>query len=258
MTILKIKNNFWSFLGHDDEKPFFETIQVTLQQAGERISKDPISQVVRADIDTRQYYIKQYHQGGKGIRRFFGRSRAAGEWNNLFYFAGLDIPIPRIVAFGRKRINEQTLEVLVTAGVEDSTDLATLARQNPERFKDRKWLLSIMRQVADYTRRLHDDGFVHWDLKWRNILIQHGQIPKVFFFDCPLGRHWFGWLKYRGAVKDLGCLDLEARKILTRSQRLWFYLHYRRLKTLNPAAKRQISAIERFLISKAKRKAARK
>ncbi|MBW6475004.1 MAG: lipopolysaccharide kinase InaA family protein [Anaerolineaceae bacterium] len=257
MTILK-KNNFWSFLGHCEEKPCFETIQATLQQTGDTISKDPISQVVRADINNQRYFIKQYHQGGKGVRRFFGRSRAEGEWSNLLYFASLDIPTPRIVAYGRAVVNSQKLEVLVTAGVEDSIDLATLARQDPEIFKNRNWFLSIMQQVAEYTQRLHDDGFIHWDLKWRNILVQHGETPKVYFFDCPLGRHWYGWIKYRGAIKDLGCLDLEARKVLTQTQRLWFYLYYRRLKKLNPAAKRQIIAIDRFLTAKAKRKAARK
>jgi tRNA A-37 threonylcarbamoyl transferase component Bud32 len=246
MTILKNKNNFWSFLGHCEEKPFFETIQASLQQSGDRISKDPISQVVRADINDQQYFIKQYHQGGKGVRRLIGRSRAAGEWSNLLYFASLDIPIPRIVAYGRERINEQTLEVLVTAGVEDSIDLATLARQEPERFNNRKWFSNIMQQVADCTRKLHDDGFVHWDLKWRNVLLQDHPDPKIFFFDCPLGRKQIGPLRRRGAIKDLACLDKIGKKVLTRTQRLRFFLLYRQTDSLDPASKKTIRNVIKF------------
>ena len=246
MTMLQCKKNFWSFSGRCDENPLFGTIQTTLQQSGEQISKDPISRVVRSNAGGRLYFIKQYHQGGKGIRRFLGRSRAEGEWNNLLYFAGLDIPIPRIVAYGRERINGQTLEVLVTAGVDNSIDLASLARQQPTRFNNRKWFLMIMKQVADYTRRLHDDGFVHWDLKWRNILLQNNNEPKVYFFDCPLGRKQFGPLRRRGAVKDLACLDKIGKKVLTRTQRLQFFLLYRQTEKLDPANKKTILNVLNF------------
>ncbi len=246
MTMLQCKKNFWSFSGCCDEPPLFGTIETTLHQTGDQISKDPISHVIRTDGDGQQYFIKQYHQGGKGVRRFLGRSRAEGEWSNLLYFESLGIPTPRIVAYGRERINGQTLEVLVTAGVDNAIDLATLARQQPERFNKRTWFLMIMEQVADYTRRLHDDSFVHWDLKWRNILLQNEKKPKVYFFDCPLGRKQFGPLRRRGAIKDLACLDKIGKKVLTRTQRLQFFLLYRKTEKLLPTDKKTVRRIVKF------------
>ena len=241
-----LKKDFWSFPGHPHEKILFGSIQATLQQTGDRISKDPISRVILTNVNGSLYFIKIYHQGGKGVRRFLGRSRAEGEWNNLLYFASLGIPTPRIVAYGRERINGQTLEALVTAGVDNAIDLATLARHQPTKLTDRTWLLSIMEQVADYTARLHQEGFVHWDLKWRNILVQEEVHPKVYFFDCPLGRKQFGPMRVRGAVKDLACLDKIGKIVLTPTQRLRFFLLYRQSEKLLPADKKTIRRIVKF------------
>lgn len=252
------KKNFWIFLGTPDERSIFGSIESCLKQTGQKISADPLSFVIRATVNGHNYYVKQYHHRGKGVRRFIGRSRAKGEWSNLLYFSSLGIPTPRIVAYGQQKINERKLEVLVTAEVEESKDLATLAQQQPEQFRNRAWCYTTMTQIADYTRRLHDQGFVHWDLKWRNILIQEDTVPKVYFFDCPLGRRWYAWLKYRGAIKDLGCLDLIGQNVLTRTQRLRFYLLYRQINRLDVSGKHQISKIRSFMESKAKRKAARR
>ncbi|WP_052464850.1 lipopolysaccharide kinase InaA family protein [Geoalkalibacter subterraneus] len=96
------KKAFWNFLGASWEQDAFGSMKNTLQQTGEKISSDPLSSVVRTTVAGQHYYIKQYHRRGKKLRRFLGRSRAQGEWQNLQYFAELGIPIPRLVAFGRQ------------------------------------------------------------------------------------------------------------------------------------------------------------
>ncbi|MGM0416254.1 MAG: lipopolysaccharide kinase InaA family protein, partial [Thermodesulfobacteriota bacterium] len=232
--------------------------QTCIDLDGDDVSADCMSKVTRTKTDTGVYYIKKYWGGGKLLRRYAGRSRAQGEWENLAYFASLDIPIPRLVAYGRDARAGETLEMLITAEVEGAKDLATLARNRPENFAQRAWTQAVMRQVADYARRLHEDNFVHWDMKWRNILVQGETEPTVFFFDCPLGRRWYGPLQRRGTIKDLGNLELGAREVMTRTQRLRFLLLYRREEHLTPAAKRQIRRISAFLDSKARRRAKRR
>ncbi len=252
---LKDKKKLWRFLGHDDEQDIFAQPHTCINLEGEEVTSDRMSRVSRVKTETGVYYIKQYWDGGKQLRRFIGRSRIQGEWENLEYFAAHGIRTPRLIAYGR---DTRAGGVLITAEVENSSDLATIARQEPERFTHRRWTLAVMRQVADYTQRLHADNFVHWDLKWRNILVQGDVEPKVYFFDCPLGRRWYGGLQRRGAIKDLGCLDSVARLVLTRTQRLRFLLLYRREKRLTPATKRQIHQIDMFLLSKARRRAKRR
>ncbi len=251
------RGSFWHFCGNLEEDKAFAHPETCVGLPGEQITSERISNLRRVTLNSRRYYIKQYCFRGKLLRRFLGRSRAQGEWQNLEYFAALQIPITPLVAYGRHKIGKTHLEVLVTAEVKDSRDLATLVQQEPERFADRNWTLSVMRQVADYTRRLHADNFVHWDLKWRNILVQGDVAPKVYFFDCPLGRHWYGGLQRRGAIKDLGCLDSVARLVLTRTQRLRFLLLYRREERLTSGAKRQIRQIDAFLHARARRRAKR-
>lgn len=256
--MLRSQSDFWRFKGDIDEDRMFARPETCIELPGEQVTSDRISNVKRITLNTGRYYAKQYCVRGKHLRRFFGRSRAQGEWQNLKYFAELQIPIPPLIAYGRHKVGKTRLEILVTAAVEGSRDLATVAQQEPEYFTCRTWTLAVMRQVADYTRRLHADNFVHWDLKWRNILVQGDADPKVFFFDCPLGRRWYGGLQRRGAIKDLGCLDSVARSVLTRTQRLRFFLLYRQEEHLTPGAKRQIRQIDAFLTSKARRRAKRR
>lgn len=243
------KNNrtsFWTFLGDTNKESAFSTLKAAVEQQGEVISRDPVSYVKRVSINATIYYIKVYHRNGKGLRRHFGRGRIRGEWENLLYFQQLGIPTPRLVAYGHKcKYGQFELGALITQEIE-SNDLATLARNNPTLFSKKEWLDRVLTQCADYTKRLHNHGFVHWDLKWRNILVSTEEVPQVYFFDCPLGRKQFGWLRTRGRIKDLACLDKVAIKTLSRSQRLRFFKLYQNIEQLNPADKQMIFCVLRF------------
>jgi len=122
--------------------------------------------------------------------------------------------------------------------------LATLARDHDARLRDAAWVRDVSIQLADATRRMHDERFAHNDLKWRNLLVD--EAGKLFFIDCPSGAFWRGpFLRYR-VVKDLACLDKLARVHLSRSQRLRFYLRYAGRARLTAADKRRIRRILRF------------
>ena len=92
----------------------------------------------------------------------------------------------------------------------------------------------------------NDAGFVHNDLKWRNLLVTNGDAPVVHLIDCPSGGFWWGpFLRYR-IVKDLACLDKVAKYHLTRTQRLRFYLDYAGRDRLTGGDKRRVRRIVRF------------
>lgn len=100
-----------------------------------------------------------------------------------------------------------------------------VARADP-RLSDSGWVRSVLDQVAAATRRMHAEGFVHNDLKWRNLLVTRGDVPHVHFIDCPNGGFWWGpFLRYR-IVKDLACLDKGGQVCAEADAALRFFLSY--------------------------------
>lgn len=247
------KNNrtsFWNFLGTGQERLAFTTLRHAAEHQGEIITRCPISHVKKTTVNNITYYIKTYYRNGKGVRHYFGRGRIRGEWENLLYFQQLGIPTPRLVAYGQHcKFGQFKQGILITEEVK-SHDLATLAKTEHSLFNNPVWLNSVIKQCANYTKQLHDRGFVHWDLKWRNILISNDDEPLVYFFDCPLGRKRYSWLRKRGIIKDLACLDKIGRNVLTRTQRLKFFKLHQGIHRLDCTHKRCIKKILDFFANK--------
>ena len=112
------------------------------------------------------------------------------------------------------------------------------------RLQDGAWVRGVSRQLAASTRVMHDHHFTHNDLKWRNLLVN--EKAELFFIDCPTGSFWWGpLLRYR-IVKDLACLDKVAKRVLSRTQRLRFYLQYRGRDRLGARDKRRLRQVLKF------------
>jgi tRNA A-37 threonylcarbamoyl transferase component Bud32 len=140
--------------------------------------------------DNQHYYIKRYQVRVKLLWKAFGRSRPMVEARNITYFARLGIPVPQIVGYGRQRILGLFIRgAFVTEEIPQTVDLQTLFRMRADLWKNRPWLFQALRLLANYVRRIHEDGFTHGDLKWRNILVTTTDAPRVFFIDCPSGSH---------------------------------------------------------------------
>ena len=214
---------------------------------GERITTDDISEVQRFCVDGRCYYIKRYVAAGKNLRRFIGRPRIRAEWENLLRFQRWAIPTVPVVAYGMERDGLGFGRgALITLGIDNTEDLAQLARGNDPRLRDRQWLSSVILQIARATCIMHSHGFAHNDLKWRNILVDRAESPQVYFIDCPAGSRWpYPLLRYR-VIKDLACLDKLAKYHLRRSDRLRFYLSYVQRDRLTIADKKRIRAVLAF------------
>ena len=138
--------------------------------------------------------------------------------------------------------------MLITANVDNSKDLQETAETPNGIFSNSRWRRNVISQLAEITRRLHNQNFCHNDFQWRNILVtQDHQSPQIFLIDCPFGRK-FIWpmLNYR-KIKDLGSLDEQACKHLSRTDRLRFYKHYRGIERLGKTDKKTIRAmLERY------------
>lgn len=206
---------------------------------GERIASDPLSKVLRVEIAGIRYYVKQYWGAGKGLRRWLGRPRVKAEWQNLRHFARWGIPTAPIVAWGlERRCGLFVRGAMITRELPGTRDLAAMASvrdpgQRDPRLRDAAWVRRVSAQVAAATRCMHEHRFTHNDLKWRNLLVD--EAGQVYLIDCPSGSFWRGALLRHRIVKDLACLDKVARRVLSRSQRLRFYLQYRQRARLEAA-----------------------
>ncbi|WP_296216818.1 lipopolysaccharide kinase InaA family protein [Pseudomonas sp. UBA2684] len=223
----------------------FVDLDAVFALQGERITQDPLSEVLRVECEGLRYYVKRYHGAGKGLRRFIGRPRVKAEWQNLKYFAKWGIPTAPIVAYGlARKAGAFVRGALITRELLGTEDMAQLAQRDAACLGDRTWVARVSQQLAAATRILHEHRFTHNDLKWRNLLVNAE--AELFLIDCPTGSFWWGPLLHYRMIKDLACLDKVAKYKLSRTQRLRFYLQYRGRQRLQASDKPRIRQIVKF------------
>lgn len=213
---------------------------------GQAVSKDKISDVIKVALDGKNFYVKRYYKPRSKKAGWFKRSRVRAEWENLQFFASLGIPTPLLVAWGEEGKGSSFRGALITEELVGTQDLATLNKEGSLLFDEPGWFRHTAKKVAEYTRVMHAQRFMHLDLKWRNILVGPGERPEVYFFDCPSGRRLSPLLFRRGRLKDLACLDKVGRKRLRRTQRLAFYKYYVGCDKLTADQKEMAKKVDRF------------
>jgi hypothetical protein len=237
-----------------EAEQLFGNLDAVFSLDGELIAKDPLSRVLRVAADGKRYYVKRYAGNGKnavrrwfGLRALIGPPRVRTEWSNLQAFRDWGIPTATLVGYGlERRFGSFVRGALITEEIPDTVDLANMANKNDPRLRDHRWVTHVFHQIAGITRTLHNAGFAHNDLKWRNLLVDSGEQPTVYLIDCPSGGFWLGvFLKYR-IIKDLACLDKIGKYQLSRTQRLRFYLDYAGHERLTLADKQRIRHILKF------------
>ncbi len=214
---------------------------------GDEMARDKISQVVRVTVGDARYFVKRYWAAGKRVRRYVGRTRIRAEWENMLYFEQLGIPTAPVVGYGQQYDRGVFKRgALITEELAGTEDLAALAKRGFEKFRDGNWVRTVSVQVARHALALHEENFIHTDLKWRNILVHVDGVPRVYLIDCPSGRKVPGPLVERGIVKDLACLDKVAKYTLSRTQRLRFYLMYANKRRTEASDRARIRKIVKF------------
>lgn len=234
--------------GYEGLAADFGSLEAVFALQGERLTRDPLSEVVRIERDGVNYYVKRYTAAGKALRRYLGRPRIKAEWQNLKQFAKWGIPTAEVVAWGLERNGLGFGRgAMITRELPNTEDLSALAERKDPRLADRAWVDRVSRQLARHTRVMHDHHFAHNDLKWRNLLVDDK--ATLFFIDCPTGDFWRGcralMLRHR-LIKDLACLDKVAKYHLSATQRLRFYLQYRGHQRLDSRDKRRIREVVNF------------
>lgn len=225
----------------------FKSLDEVFSVQGEIVTSSPISHLIKVEVAGKRYYVKRYQRAGKHLRQYVGRSRVRAEWENLQFFKAIGIPTPQVVAYGEEvGYNVLRRGALVTEEIVDTVDLHSLAIRGSELLNDRLWINEVIDQLCNYVRTMHQHGFIHNDLKWRNILVTRSGDPQVHFIDCPQGRHLFGPMLSRGKVKDLACLDKVAKYQLSRVERLSFFLKYRNHGHIGPGDRNLIKKILTF------------
>jgi len=229
------------------ESEAFASLERVFELSGMQVSAGRLCCAVRVSVEGRNYYVKRYHARGKHRRKALGRNRPVCEARNLAYFDRMGVPVPRVLACGSQRVLGLFRRgAIVTEEVPDTTDLRSLAGSHPELFRNRTWLLQLVDTVADYVRAIHEDGFIHRDLKWRNILVVPDGVPQVFFIDCPSGGHWPPLARERYVAKDLAHLDRLAPRHMSRTMRLRFLLRYRNHTSLTTEDRKLIKKVAAF------------
>lgn len=225
----------------------FGSLDAVFALEGEQITWDHISELVRVEREGTDYYVKRYRKNGQGWRNWLPRirTRIRAEWENLQRFADWNIATAEIIARGEETKGPFFIRgAMITRGIPNALDLEALVDERGELLQDAGWVREVSRQVAEYTRIMHDHGFVHTDLKWRNILVDDQR--KAYLIDCPAGGFWWGpFLQYR-IIKDLACLDKVGKYQLSRTQRLRFYCQYTGRRRLTAEDKKRIGKILRF------------
>jgi hypothetical protein len=197
-------------------------------------------------------YFKVY-EFKKPAWEFIGRrSKARREYENYKVFERLRIPAALHLACGEERdgwgrLKRAFILTQTIAGAETLVDFFEHRLRERRLPEIRRVRSELMRQLADLAWRLHEAGFFHHDLVWRNILVTwdgKSDPPKLWFIDCPRGRFCHGpLLKARKQIKDLGSLDKTQARHCTRTERLIFFLRYLKKNRLDLPAKRLIRRV---------------
>jgi tRNA A-37 threonylcarbamoyl transferase component Bud32 len=193
-------------------------------------------------------FYKRYEHGS-GSWKFLGRaSKARREFENYAVFARLNVACAQRLVCGEQRdgIGRLRRAFIITRAIPGALQLIDfVAKHCPKRSASASRTLrsTLCRQLADMTRRIHDDGFFHHDLVWRNILVtvQPPAGPELWWIDCPRGRFdsWSPW-RQRRRLRDLASLDKSASKYCSRGERVAFIKHYLRKPKLDAEAKQLI------------------
>lgn len=201
------------------------------------------AEVRQLSVDGRELFLKKYwsdtpRQLWSGMLRgtFFGRSKVRREFENLQQLRawGLDAPAP--VVYGeQRRAGWLVRSFLVSEAVPAAVPLdAVVTGQRPA---------GLLPALAAMLRRLHERGFAHGDLYWRNILLSGGSLDHFYLIDAHRGGRWRR--EPAGRARDLAALDGPAPWYFRRSERLRFFLAYRQHRRLTTEDKTLVREVLR-------------
>lgn len=180
---------------------------------------------IAVDLGGKRYFVK-YHRGipGAEILKNLMQLRlpvvsARNEWLALSRLKTLGIKVPQIAAYGKRGLLPQTCEsFIVTDDVGTQENLEDLTRDwhsKPPAFTDK---LSLIREVAAISRRMHSNGICHRDFYICHFMVtgniaqagEDGQTLTLIDLHRALVKRN---LERRWVIKDIGSLYFSAMDI---------------------------------------------
>jgi tRNA A-37 threonylcarbamoyl transferase component Bud32 len=218
------------------------SLKAVVSLNGETVTQAKTRDLIRVETNGQAYYIKRYWTAGKHLRRYLFRSRAKAEWENLQYFKHLKIPAPLLVSYGESRsLFQYEYGAFVMKSLGSVMPLDTVLTEHTLPCALR---LTLLQQIAQYLRRLHDHHFIHGDCFVRNFLVSEDG-TKAYFTDCPRGRHMWGPFFDYGRVRDLASFFKGVQGVLSLTDQLRFFLWYCGESRLTAKNKKLIQKISR-------------
>lgn len=220
-----------------------DTVQAVLARAGDRLAAwSRTSDAIRCDLlsASSSIYIKRYHYPRwahrlRGMFRgtFLRASRARSEFRALSLMRQLGIQAVRPIAFGERRIAYFLRSCfLITEAVPDAMPLSWFIKT----FSDHKGSAralearrDILTMLARQVHHMHNAGFVHRDLFWRNVLLR--LLPdnrfEFYFLDASVGKR-IRMVQRRqdSIVRDIAAMGALAPDFCSKADQLRFLLAY--------------------------------
>ena len=190
----------------------------------------------------KRYYYPTWRHRLRGTFRgtFFNRHRAHAEFTLLDTMRQLGIPAVRPICYGARRVGRfVAASFLITEEVPGAQNLTTFAADVRAGRRELRPAVrrAMVRELAARVAQMHNVGFSHGQLYWRNILFRFGAAgdPEFFFLDARprRGRRWFARRSER-YLYELGHAAASAIPFVSRADRLLFlkaYMRQRRLET---------------------------
>lgn len=220
-----------------------DSVSAALGCAGDALAAwSRTSDTIRVDLPEEEaaLYVKRYHypRWKHRIRAmfrgtFFKPSRAKSEFRALSLMRALGIQAVRPVAYGERRIGHFVRSCfLITEAVPGAISLAsfimTFGRQR-EHPQARRARLEILESLARQVRHMHDAGFVHRDLFWRNVLIR--PLPdgrfEFYFLDASVGKRIrLAPRRQENIVRDVAAMSALAPAFCSKADQLRFLRTY--------------------------------
>ncbi len=146
------------------------------------------------------------------------------------YMQNLGIPTLTTLAWGERRYLGLPLSsFIVTLEVPQSQDLREFGIQqwrHLQKPQQAAIYAQLAGQLAEQLHTAHAHGFVHHDLKWRNVLVhQTGEGLRPVWIDAPRAAVW-RWRRQRGRIVDLADLAGLAVELVSPHDRMRFLLRY--------------------------------
>ena len=204
-----------------------------------------------AVVFLKKYWMGNWKRVWNGLFRgaVFGRSKVRREYENLVRLRAVGVNAPEPLAYGEERRGPCLWRsFLLTAAVPEARPITWFIREHLPRLEAEERRLArreLITRLAQWTRHLHDQGFVHHDLFWRNLLLEGASLQRIWVIDAPQGRSSRGAADWSGRVQDLSALDSAAPSFFRASERLRFYLIYAGQSRLSPEDKSRVRQVLR-------------